>query len=99
MAQPYEAELSALRNLLLETREVLTMRQVPPDVSQRADELLSAAVALADDLLAKPAASAASLGKRGGLKTAERGPEYFRKIAAQRKTRAGGRPKKTVGET
>jgi hypothetical protein len=33
-------------------------------------------------------------GRKGGLKTAERGPDYFRQIAAKRKTRAGGRPKK-----
>ena len=33
-------------------------------------------------------------GKKGGKKTAERGPEYFAKIAAMRKTRGGGRPKK-----
>jgi hypothetical protein len=32
-------------------------------------------------------------GQIGGKKTAERGSEYFRKIAAMRKTRAGGRPK------
>lgn len=33
-------------------------------------------------------------GSRGGQKTAERGPEYYRQIAAMRKTRAGGRPRK-----
>ncbi|HWB82500.1 MAG TPA: hypothetical protein VG675_00025 [Bryobacteraceae bacterium] len=33
-------------------------------------------------------------GSRGGSKTAERGPEYYRKIAGMRKTRAGGRPRK-----
>lgn len=36
----------------------------------------------------------ASNGRRGGNKTAERGPEYFKQIAAMRKTRAGGRPRK-----
>jgi hypothetical protein len=39
---------------------------------------------------------ASLLGSIGGQKTAERGPDYFRKIAAMRKTRAGGRPKKTA---
>jgi hypothetical protein len=34
---------------------------------------------------------AAQLGQRGGMKTAERGPDYFKQIAAMRKTRAGGR--------
>jgi len=33
-------------------------------------------------------------GSIGGKKTAKRGPEYFRKIAAMRKNRKGGRPKK-----
>jgi hypothetical protein len=38
--------------------------------------------------------AAVSLGRRGGRKTAERGPEYYRKISALRKTKAGGRPRK-----
>jgi hypothetical protein len=33
-------------------------------------------------------------GKIGGKKTAKRGPEYFRKIAAMRKEFKGGRPPK-----
>jgi hypothetical protein len=37
--------------------------------------------------------AAVELGKRGGLKTAERGPEYYAEINAQRKVRGGGRPK------
>jgi hypothetical protein len=40
---------------------------------------------------------ASLLGSIGGKKTAERGPDYFRKIAAMRKTRAGGRPRKDEG--
>jgi hypothetical protein len=48
-------------------------------------------------LLAERLAKAPSeIGKKGGTKTAERGPEYFRQIAAMRKTKAGGRPKKQV---
>jgi hypothetical protein len=38
--------------------------------------------------------AAVALGRKGGQATAERGPDYFRKIAAMRKTRAGGRPPK-----
>jgi hypothetical protein len=38
--------------------------------------------------------AAVSLGRKGGKATAKRGSEYFRKIAAMRKTRAGGRPPK-----
>jgi hypothetical protein len=39
--------------------------------------------------------AAVALGRLGGRKTAERGPEYFRKIAAKRKHFRGGRPKKS----
>jgi hypothetical protein len=38
--------------------------------------------------------AAVSLGRKGGQKTALRGPEYFRKIAAKRKAFRGGRPPK-----
>lgn len=87
-----DAELRTLRDLLLETREVITMDGVPAHVAARGSELLTAAVSLADDLLqTKPAAA---LGKRGGSQTAKRGPEYFSKIAGMRKTNAGGRPRK-----
>jgi hypothetical protein len=55
-------------------------------------ELLQSAVALADTLIATP--PAAVLGQRGGIRTAERGPDYYAKIASMRKTRAGGRPRK-----
>lgn len=37
--------------------------------------------------------AAVELGRRGGKKTAERGPEYFAEIQAKRKTKGGGRPK------
>lgn len=37
---------------------------------------------------------AAALGRLCGKRTAERGPDYFRKIEAMRKTKSGGRPKK-----
>jgi len=36
--------------------------------------------------------AAAELGRLGGQKTAERGPEYYAEIQAMRKVRAGGRP-------
>jgi hypothetical protein len=36
--------------------------------------------------------AASELGKLGGEKTAERGPEYYAKIQAMRKVKAGGRP-------
>ena len=37
--------------------------------------------------------AAVELGRRGGNKTAERGPEYYADIQAKRQTRGGGRPK------
>ena len=57
--------------------------------------MLSAALSLTDDLLSQDRMKpAAILGKKGGTTTAKRGSEYFRQLAAKRKTRAGGRPKK-----
>jgi hypothetical protein len=42
----------------------------------------------------QPDPAAVAMGRSGGNSTAKRGPEYFRQIAAMRKTRAGGRPRK-----
>lgn len=68
--------------------------ELPQGRTPHALELLGDSVALADYLLTiEPAAV---LGKMGGKATAKRGPEYFRKIAGMRKTRAGGRPPKNV---
>lgn len=91
---PENPQLEALRQMIVQAREVIVTSDLPADRTRRAGELLTAAVALADDLLAQPASAAAALGKKGGAKTAERGPEYFAKIAAMRKTKAGGRPGK-----
>jgi hypothetical protein len=88
-------DLRALRNLIEEARRILATTKLPDGRAERARELLTSAVALADQLIAKPPAGAAALGKRGGMRTAERGPEYFRKIAAMRKTKGGGRPPKS----
>ncbi|HET8546688.1 MAG TPA: hypothetical protein VFL57_01720 [Bryobacteraceae bacterium] len=84
--------LRALRNLLTEAETILATTTLPQGRAERAHELLRAALALTDDLL--KVNPAAVLGEKGGRKTAERGPDYFRKIAAKRKTRAGGRPRK-----
>jgi hypothetical protein len=87
-----QTDLRALRNLIGEADKLLQTTELPEGRSQRAHELLHAAIKVADDLLCvKPAAV---LGARGGKKTAQRGPEYFAKIAAMRKTRSGGRPRK-----
>jgi hypothetical protein len=85
-------ELEALRNLILEAHAIVSTSDLPEGRSKGATEVLGGAIALVDDLLRTPAAAA--LGKRGGTRTAERGPEYFKRIAGMRKTKAGGRPKK-----
>jgi hypothetical protein len=51
---------------------------------------------LTEDL--KEQTPAAFLGSLGGQETAKRGPEYFARIAALRKTRAGGRPRKNSSD-
>ena len=86
------ADLKALRNMIAEAHTILQTTTLPQGRAERACELLGTAVKLANHLLTeKPAAV---LGAKGGKKTAERGPEYFARIAAMRKNRAGGRPKK-----
>ena len=90
-----EQDLQALRNLIDEAHAVISMLDLPQNRTKRAVQLLTSALALTDDLIALPS-TAVSLGQRGGQKTAERGPEYFRQIAAKRKKHAGGRPKTTA---
>lgn len=85
-------DLKALRNLIAEAHDLLRTTTLPDARSARADELLNAALHLSDTLL--ETSPAAQLGAKGGKATAKRGSEYFRQIAAQRKTHAGGRPPK-----
>jgi hypothetical protein len=85
-------DLKALRKMIGEAHDILHTTMLPEARSQRAYELLTAAVHLADDLIAT--SPAAQLGSLGGRQTAKRGSEYFRQIAAKRKTRSGGRPRK-----
>jgi hypothetical protein len=70
-----------------EANLLLTTTELPEGCSKRACELLGTALKLADHLLSE--SPAVKLGALGGRKIAERGPEYFRKLAAKRKTRAG----------
>jgi len=87
-------DLRALRNMITEAKHILETTELPEGRSQRARELLASAEFLADHLL--ETSPAAALGKKGGKTTAKRGPDYFRKIAAMRKERKGGRPPKDV---
>lgn len=86
-------DLKALRRMISEAHQIIqTSPELPQGRTARALELLGDSVVLADYLLTiEPAAV---LGKMGGRATAKRGPEYFRKIAGMRKTKAGGRPRK-----
>lgn len=86
-------DLKALHRLVNQADLVLaTIRDPHPSIAS-AREFLNAALALSKHL-AQREPDAAALGAKGGNKTAERGPEYFKQIAEMRKTRAGGRPRK-----
>jgi len=93
--------LNALKNIIEEVDLIL---ETTPDLLQnrtgRSRELLRTALAITDDLISEnrkaDRSHAAALGSKGGSSiAAQRGSDYFRDLAAKRKTRSGGRPKKT----
>lgn len=86
-------ELSTLKRILAQLDDVLST--MGEGRTARAKELLSSARAITDDILNQQKLPAAALlGAKGGTVTAKRGSEYFRQLAAKRKTHAGGRPRK-----
>jgi len=87
-------QLATLKRLLNETDLILSTTPLPENRTARCRELLSTALAVTDDLINQAKTPAAILGRKGGAVTAKRGSEYFRRIAAKRKTFAGGRPPK-----
>lgn len=91
---PKRQDLTALRGMISQAKDLLdTSPELPQGRTRRAQELLGDAVVLTDYLLTiEPAAV---LGAKGGNVTKKRGPEYFRKIAAMRKKKSGGRPSKS----
>src|SRR5271157_5633335 len=94
-------ELQALKNLISETDLILsTTEPLPENRTPRCRELLSAALALADDLAKQGKESpAVTLGHQGGSSTSRRhGVEHYRMMAASRKTHGGGRPRKKVAK-
>lgn len=98
MASPSaRRDLKALRNLINQADLSLALVPEHPSIAS-ARESLNAALALSKDLMQRFAnplqAGAAAMGAKGGSKTAERGPEYYAQIAAMRKNRKGGRPRK-----
>ena len=92
-ANDRERDMHALRNIIEEAHVLMTTIDLPQGRGKRAASLLTSALSIVDDMISLPPA-AVSLGQRGGLKTAERGSEYFSALAAKRKVKAGGRPKK-----
>ena len=88
-------ELSTLKRLLSEADLILATTDLPEGRAVRCRELLRSALALTDDLLnSAKMPAAAVLGRKGGSQTAKRGSDYFRQLAAKRKTLGGGRPRK-----
>ena len=88
-------QLKTLKKLISETDKILATTDLPQNRTARCRELLSSALALTDDLLTQAKMPAATLlGRKGGSVTAKRGSDYFRQLAARRKTHGGGRPRK-----
>jgi hypothetical protein len=90
------SSLKALKNLISEVDLILETTPLPQNRTARSRELLGAALTLTDDLLKQDRMTpAAVMGHKGGSATAHKfGSEHFRDLAAMRKTRAGGRPRK-----
>ena len=95
------SSLQALKNLISDTDLILeTTPDLPQNRTACCRENLRAALALTDDLLKQQRMTPAEImGHKGGSSTmAKLGSEHFRQLAARRKTRAGGRPKKPPGK-
>jgi len=93
------SSLVALRNLIAEADLILrTTPELPENHTACCRENLRAALAMAEDLIEQQRMTpAAVLGSKGGSATAaSRGPEYFRELAAKRRTKGGGRPRTTT---
>jgi hypothetical protein len=88
-------ELNTLKKLIAEVDLILSTTELPQNRTARCRELLTSALALTDDLLSQTKLpAAAALGRKGGSVTAQRGSDYFRQLAARRKSHGGGRPRK-----
>jgi hypothetical protein len=81
-----EAAFEKLSHCLHQAQEAPTLEQ--------SRTLIAEALQRVDRLSKVVLTAAEKRGRMGGTKTAERGPDYFRQIAAMRKTRSGGRPRK-----
>jgi hypothetical protein len=76
---PKRSDVRTLKNLIDQAYLIASSNPVPNGGMESIRENLDAARALVRFLLIKPKpeTAAAELGKRGGKKTAERGPGYF----------------------
>jgi hypothetical protein len=85
---------SRSRDFLCDSDLILsTTVALPENRTVRCRELLKAAIAMTDDLIAHARLPEdEERARKGGLVIAQRGSEYFRQLAARRKTRGGGRP-------
>src|SRR5258708_38044265 len=91
------SSLLALRDLIADTDLTLeTIPDLPQNRTAHCRENLRAALALADDLIKQQRMTpAAVMGSKGGTSTSRKlGSEHYRRMAAARKTRGGGRPRK-----
>jgi len=87
-------ELASLKNILDQALDTLP-ENLPENRTARCRELLGSALALTGDLLKQAKTpSAVALGRKGGQASAQKGSDYFRKLAAKRKTHGEGRPRK-----
>jgi hypothetical protein len=88
-------ELRSLKRHISQADSIVSNPELYRSSRERCHEVLQSALAITDDLLKQstPQAMAARLGKKGGDRTAKRGSEYFRELAARRKTFGGGRPR------
>jgi hypothetical protein len=93
-----KASLQALKNILTEIDLLVSTspQPMPQNRTPRCLELTRAALALTDDIMKQTHMTpAVVLGHKGGSTTSKRhGVEHYRKMAAARKTHAGGRPRK-----
>jgi hypothetical protein len=87
----FQLDLEALHRMIEQIDLLLNM---PNGAGiERCQKMSRVALRLSERLAETPI-SALSLASIGGRKTAERGPAYFKRIAAMRKTKGGGRPHK-----
>jgi hypothetical protein len=92
---PKRNELFTIKRLISETDLILSTTPLPENRTARCRELLGTALSLTETMLKQTKLPAAAiLGSKGGSVTAKRGSDYFRKLAARRKTHGGGRPPK-----